>query len=260
MWTQADTRRPLAWLLVALSGLAWLALWLADRSPYGRYLSHHALDAVRDNAALAPVFVSGWLVMVVAMMLPTSLPLVMLFQTMTRGRRGQARLIALLLGGYLAAWTAFGVLVYAADWGLHWAIAHSHWLADRAWQLGALTVLAAGAFQFTPLKYHCLDKCRSPLAFIAERWHGNSLNREALSLGLAHGLFCIGCCWALMLLMFAVGAGNLAWMLILGAVMAVEKNLPWGRHIGKPVGVALLALGVVLLLAGGPAHVHTHTH
>jgi predicted metal-binding membrane protein len=256
MWARADTRRPLAWLLAALSGLAWLALWLADRTPYGRYLSHHALEGVRGEAALAPLFVGGWLVMVVAMMLPTSLPLVTLFQAMTRGRRGQARLIALLLGGYLAAWTLFGAVVYAADWGLHRAMAQSHWLADRAWLLSALTVLGAGAFQFTPLKYHCLDKCRSPLAFISERWHGHRPTWEALRLGLAHGLFCVGCCWALMLLMFAVGAGSLGWMLVLGVVMAVEKNLPWGRRIGKPVGVALLALGVVLLVAGGPAHVH----
>lgn len=258
LWARADTRKPLAGLVLLLSALAWLALWLWDRSPYGRFLSHHALESVRGQVALAPLFVAGWVVMVVAMMLPTSLPLIMLFQTMTRERRGQAGLLALLIGGYLATWTLFGGVVYGADWVLHELVARSHWLADRAWQLSALTVLAAGAFQFTPLKYHCLDKCRSPLAFITEHWHGRSPGREALRLGMSHGLFCLGCCWALMLLMFAVGAGSLGWMLVLGLVMAVEKSLPWGRQIGKPLGAALLVLGVVLVVAGGPAHGHTH--
>jgi predicted metal-binding membrane protein len=258
MWARVDTRKPLVVLLLVLCGLAWLALWLWDQSPYGRYLSHHALESVRGNAALAPLFIVGWLVMVVAMMLPTSLPLIALFQTMTRQRRGQGWLLVLLICGYLAAWTAFGVVVYGADWGLHQAIEQSHWLTDNAWRLSALTVLTAGAFQFTRLKYQCLDKCRSPLAFIAERWHGRSASREALALGLYHGLFCVGCCWAMMLLMFAMGAGSLGWMLILGSLMAVEKNLPWGRRIGKPVGVVLLALGAALLLLGGPGHTHTH--
>jgi len=258
MWSRVDTRKPLVLALLALSALAWLALWLWDRSPYGRYLSHHSLDVVREDAALAPVFVAGWVVMVIAMMLPTSLPLITLFQSMTRARRRQGWLIGLLIGGYLAAWTIFGALVYGADGILHGVVERSHWLADNAWRFSTLTVLAAGAFQFTALKYHCLDKCRSPLAFIAEHWHGRNPAREALNLGVRHGLFCIGCCWALMLLMFAVGAGSLGWMLILGALMAVEKNLPWGRQIGKPLGVVLLIAGVALLLAGGPAHVHTH--
>jgi predicted metal-binding membrane protein len=177
---------------------------------------------------------------------------------MTRQRRAAAGLLVLLIGGYLAAWTAFGTLVYGGDWVLHQAIDRSHWLADNAWRLTALTVLLAGAFQFSPLKYQCLDKCRSPLAFLAGHWHGRSPAREALALGLRHGAFCVGCCWALMLLMFAVGSGSLGWMLVLGSLMAVEKNMPWGRHIGKPVGIALLVLGAGLLLLGGPAHAHTH--
>ena len=99
----------------------------------------------------------------------------------------------------------------------------------------------AGVYQFTPLKYHCLDKCRAPLGFIMGHWRGRRPRREALRLGLHHGLFCLGCCWSLMLLMFTVGVGSLGWMLALGAVMAAEKNLPWGRRLSAPLGMALVA-------------------
>ena len=106
--------------------------------------------------------------------------------------------------------------------------------------------MLAGLYQFTPLKYACLDKCRSPLGFITEHWHGSHERIHAFRLGVRHGLFCIGCCWSLMLLMFAVGVGNLGWMLVLGALMAIEKNLPWGRRFSAPLGVVLLCWGLSL--------------
>src|SRR4028119_1516287 len=123
MWAAPrDDRRLFAALLVALIALAWLALWVWGQSPYGRFLSHHSLDAVRGNASLMLVFVAGWTLMVVAMMLPTSLPLVALFRTLVRGRQDRARLTVLLIAGYLAVWTLFGVLVYCAAWILHGAV------------------------------------------------------------------------------------------------------------------------------------------
>jgi predicted metal-binding membrane protein len=112
--------------------------------------------------------------------------------------------------------------------------------------IGAGTVLLAGVYQFTPLKYKCLDKCRSPLSFVMEHWHGKRGEQEAFGLGVHHGLFCVGCCWSLMLLMFAVGVGNLAWMLALASVMAVEKNVSWGRRLSVPLGVVLIASAVAL--------------
>jgi predicted metal-binding membrane protein len=112
--------------------------------------------------------------------------------------------------------------------------------------LGAGILVLAGVYQFTPLKYHCLDKCRSPLSFIMGHWTGKSERTQALRLGLHHGIFCIGCCWSLMLLMFAVGSGSIGWMLILGALMAVEKNVSWGRRLSRPLGVLLLGWGVAI--------------
>jgi predicted metal-binding membrane protein len=125
-------------------------------------------------------------------------------------------------------------------------VAQSAWLEAHAWAMGAGILVLAGLYQFTPLKYACLDKCRSPLSFITEHWRGNQERTQAFRLGMRHGLFCIGCCWSLMLLMFAVGVGNLGWMLVLGALMAIEKNLPWGRRVSAPLGVVLLCWGLAL--------------
>src|SRR5215208_2804363 len=117
MWAAPrDDRRLFAALMVALIALAWLALWVWGQSPYGRFLSHHSLEAVRGNAVLMLVFVAGWTLMVVAMMLPTSLPLVTLFRTLVRGRPDRTWLTVLLIAGYLVVWTLFGILVYSGDW------------------------------------------------------------------------------------------------------------------------------------------------
>ncbi len=250
MWTKVDTRRPLIILLVILSALAWLALWLWGQSPYSRYLDHHNLEAVTGNFGLMPLFVAGWVVMTIAMMLPTSLPLITLFDTFTRARSNHTRLVLLLAGGYLAAWTLFGTLVYIGDWALHQIVGHIHWLEANAGMLGALALILAGLYQFTPLKHLCLDKCRSPLSIITEHWHGQHDARQAFLLGAHHGMFCVGCCWSLMLLMFAIGAGSLGWMLVLGAVMAAEKNLPWGGMMSKPLGILLLIGGAAVLIFG----------
>ena len=101
------------------------------------------------------------------------------------------------------------------------------------------------------LKYHCLDKCRSPFSFIAGHWSGGDEAVQAVRLGADHGLFCVGCCCSLMLLMFGVGAGNIGWMLVLGSVMALEKNMPWGRRLSKPLGVTLIVCGAIVTLGYG---------
>jgi predicted metal-binding membrane protein len=120
-------------------------------------------------------------------------------------------------------------------------------LAANGWILGAVVLVAAGAFQFSRLKYRCLDQCRSPLGFLARHWRGRRPSWDALRLGAHHGAFCVGCCWAMMLLMFVVGTGNVDWMLALGAIMAVEKNIPSGRRLSRPLGVALVAWGVIIV-------------
>jgi predicted metal-binding membrane protein len=255
-----DRRKPFVALMVALIALAWLTLWAWGQTPYGRFLGHHSLNEVRGNASLALVFVVGWTVMAIAMMLPTSLPLITLFRTLVRRRHDRARLVVLLIVGYLTVWSLFGVLVYFGDWVLHRAVEGSTWLEANAPFIGAGTLLIAGLYQFTPLKYHCLEKCRSPLSFIAEHWRGRNEAAQAFRLGSHHGLFCVGCCWSLMLLMFAVGLGSLGWMLVLGTVMAIEKNVAWGRKISAPLGVVLLGWGLTLLTSAVFTSLHLHLH
>jgi predicted metal-binding membrane protein len=253
LWGWSEVMRALAGrtyfpLLGALIALAWLALWVWGRSPYARFLSHHHLGELRSGGGFMLVFIAGWTVMIVAMMLPTSLPLVSSFHALTRPRTDQGTLLALLVLGYLCVWVLFGVMIYTGDLILHQAVEHSAWLGANAWALGALTVSMAGLYQFTPLKYHCLAKCRSPLSFIMGHWRGRQEKAQAFRLGAHHGLFCLGCCWSLMLLMFAVGVGNLGWMLALAAVMGVEKNVPWGKKITVSLGVFLLGWGLALFM------------
>jgi predicted metal-binding membrane protein len=189
---------------------------------------------------LAALVALAWILMTAAMMLPTTLPLFDVFERLTRERHDHARLMLLLGLGYLGAWGAFGLLALAG---------RVPQLAWNGWMIGAATIAGAGAFQFSRLKYECLDRCRSPLGFVLHHWRGRAQGRAAFALGLHHGVFCVGCCWALMLLMFAVGAGSLGWMLALAAVMAIEKNASWGRLLGKPLGVALLAWAAALVAA-----------
>jgi predicted metal-binding membrane protein len=255
MSARIDARKPFTALIAIMIVFAWLGLWLWGSSPAGRFLHHGEPARSAGGPALLVFFVAGWGVMSVAMMLPTSLPLVVLFHELTRRRADRPLLVALLLAGYLGVWTLCGGLIHLGDERLHALVHNLPWLAERSWLIGAATLLVAGAYQFTPLKYRCLDRCRSPLSFITEHWRGRQERLQALWLGAHHGLFCVGCCWSLMLLMFAVGVGNLAWMLTLGVIMAAEKNLSWGRRLSAPLGAALLIWGyavVALHVSGAP--------
>jgi len=255
MWGARDNR-IFAGLLLALIAVAWSSLILWDVSPYARFLNHRALDelALGSNYGLLVVFVAGWTLMTAAMMLPTSLPLLLGFRRMLGQRREGGRLVALLIVGYLTAWTTFGVLVHLADLMVHRAVDVSPWLERDSWLIMTATIVGAGIFQFSRLKYRCLDQCRSPLSFLVQHWSGRRDGRAAFTLGMHHGAFCIGCCWALMLLMFAVGTGSIGWMLVLGAIMATEKNMPWGRRLSTPLGIGLLGLGAGLALVGLTGH------
>ena len=257
LWPRVDNRRYFAVVFVALVALAWLALIVWGQSPYARFLSHQELEDVDvglggASLGLTLVFVLGWTVMTVAMMLPTSLPLFSLFQRLVRQRPNAQRLVALLIAGYIAIWSLFGFVAHAGDRGIHLAVEQVAWVEENSWILVAGVLLLAGVYQFTPIKYMCLDKCRSPLNFISEHWHGGNEHAEAFKLGVHHGLFCVGCCWSLMLLMFAVGVGNVGWMLVLGAVMAMEKNMLWGRRLSAPLGVVLVAAGLGIVLFAAP--------
>jgi predicted metal-binding membrane protein len=255
----ADARaRAFPLLLAVLAALAWITLWAWTSSPYGRYLGHEEwqgiglvgtlCQAMPGGAIVVPaaLYAVAWIVMTVAMMLPTTLPLFDTFHRALGGRPDRGRLLALLGLGYVAAWGAFGLLAHALHAVLLGLFRNMPGLARHGWLVGAVTLAVAGAFQFSALKYRCLEQCRTPLSFVMAHWHGRAPARDAFVLGAHHGLYCVGCCWALMLLMFVVGMGNLGWMFALAAVMAAEKNLRRGRRLSAPLGAALLAWAVVL--------------
>lgn len=226
------------WVLAGLVVTAWLALWLWGVSPYAHYLGHHRALVSRDGYVALALFLSGWTLMIIAMMLPTATTLLGVFARVVRHRSG--RLKALVVIGFIGAWLAVGYLFRVADLGVRGLLVSIRWLEARPSLLGAATLGLAGVYQFTPLKYRCLTACRSPRGFIYRHWRGRRPASEALRIGLAYGWSCVGCCWAIMLIMFALGLASLPWMLSLAAFMAVEKNTAVGRKLRIPLGIALV--------------------
>ena len=256
-----DGPRLTVWLLAGVVLPAWALLALWSASPWRGYVAHGGWGdaialtplcrAIPGGDVVVPALATAlaWLLMIAAMMVPTVLPLVGAFRRAVAGRPDAGTLVALLLGGYAIAWLAFGVAAHALDALVRSAAAASPWLAGHAWVVAATVLALAGAFQFSALKYRCLERCRSTFGFVSSHWHGRRPRLEALRLGVDHGAFCVGCCWALMLVMFVVGMGNAGWMLALAGLMAVEKNLPGGHRVRTPVGLGLMAWAAAIVVA-----------
>lgn len=248
-------------LMGGLVALAWLTLWIWEQSPYGRYLDHGDWTRIGVAASIcrflpaggivlpALLYVGGWVLMSAAMMLPTTFPLLETFRRLTLRRADRGLLMGLVVGGYLSAWLGFGLLAHGVDWGLRAVVVQSVWLTFNGWVFGAAVLAAAGLFQFSALKYRCLNQCRSPRSFVVQHRRGGREPWRAFLLGAHHGVYCVGCCWALMLLMFVVGTGNVGWMLVLGAVMAIERNVSWGPRLSAPLGAALLVWSAWIVFA-----------
>ena len=200
-------------------------------------------------AALA-IFILSWQSMTAAMMLPSSLPMIRLFHATAKAQPDRARVTTSFLGAYGLVWAAFGAVAFLADAGLHRLTESAPWLQERPWIVASLVLAIAGAFQFTSLKERCLRECRHPGAFLLQHYRRGK--RAAFELGFRHGLFCLGCCWALMLVMVAVGAASLTWMALLTAVMVYEKTGRLSTEVGHAVGFGLLFVaGVVAVTQSG---------
>ncbi len=186
-----------------------------------------------------------WAVMMVAMMTPSAAPMVLLFTMVNRRRREQERPYVptgVFLLGYLVVWAGFAVLATLAQWGLHRASLLSPQMESTSPYLGGAILLVAGVFQWSRLKYVCLTTCRSPLGFIMSNWRDGA--KGALVMGVKHGRYCLGCCWALMGLLFVAGVMNLLWVAAIAAFVLVEKVLPMGQWTGRATGIALVAFGI----------------
>jgi predicted metal-binding membrane protein len=228
------TRLALVALLFALAGIAW---WItADRM--------RGMDE-GPGTGLGTLgwFLGVWIVMMAAMMFPSVSPTVALYSRMSRSTAASL----VFVSGYLLAWTAAGVLAFAvSDLGGNLLGSELAWDRGGRWLAGGILVVAA-VYELTPLKDVCLGKCRSPLGFLFGAWRDGLSG--ALQMGAKHGGWCIGCCWALMAALFALGVMSLAWMAFVAALIAAEKTLPWGRAVTYGTAAVLLLLGVLLVAA-----------
>ena len=239
--------------VVLLTALAWAYLFHLDRQMAA------AMQYDRDMAAMgmsmdhpwtvteALLTFAMWAVMMVAMMAASVMPMLLLFAG-THARRGGASPAVVFFGlGYFIVWTAFSALATLAQWALHQAAMLSPAMRVASPRLGGVVLLVVGVYQLTPWKNKCLTHCRSPLGFLMTHWRDGQMG--ALRMGLAHGAYCLGCCWALMCVLFVVGVMNLAWVAVLTVMVLLEKIGPAGVWIARVAGVAIAIRGILLLAA-----------
>ena len=196
-------------------------------------------------------FLGIWVTMMAAMMLPSVSPMVLAFARVTkeRSRRGQAAFVPtwVFLAGYFAAWAAYGLLAYGVFRVID-TVAGGVLAWDRAGPYAAgAAIVVAGIYQLTPVKDVCLRHCRTPMHFLLHGWHEGKLG--ALRMGGEHGLYCVGCCWGLMVVLFTVGVMSLVWMAVIAAVIFAEKVIPYGTRLTKALALAFVALGIWIALA-----------
>ncbi|WP_037494180.1 DUF2182 domain-containing protein [Solirubrobacter soli] len=229
-FTATRARAGLVALLVGLAAIGWW--WTADRM---RGMD----DGPWTTLGTLGWFLGTWVVMMAAMMFPSLAPTVALYARMTKGTLSPLVFTA----GYLIVWSAVGVLAYGVARLAGDTLA---WDGAGRWVAGGTLVVAA-VYELTPLKDVCLGKCRSPLGFLVGAWRDG--RGGAVRMGAEHGAWCVGCCWALMASLFALGVMSIAWMLCIAALIAVEKTLPWRRPATYGTAAILLALGVLVLAA-----------
>jgi predicted metal-binding membrane protein len=245
--TDSGYVRTLAVLAAAIIG-AWGACVWAEWSGIAASLHHHALyESGRPFWFSALVVLGAWQVMTAAMMLPSSLGFIRMYAAAARNAPEFPKALALFLAAYFGVWTAFALLAFAGDMQLHRLVDAWAWLGAHSQYVLAGTLGFAAVYQLTPLKDACLKACRHPGMYLARHYQRGVAN--GWRIGLGHALFCLGCCWALMLVMFAAGVAHLAWMGVLGVVMLVEKGFPNGDRAVVPVGIALGGLAVVAAFA-----------
>jgi predicted metal-binding membrane protein len=241
-------RRGVPPVIAAAIAVAWTAAIGAEITGTAHLMHHDALaHSDLPLIAVLGIFVLAWQLMIVAMMLPSSLPLIRLFRVAAANQPSPGRATMGLLLGYAAVWTAFGVVAFLGDLGLHRLMHGWAWLEARPQVIAGSVLVLAGAFQFSSLKERCLRECRHPGPFLLQHY-GRGVE-AAFRLGKAHGLFCLGCCWALMLVGFAAGVANLWWMAALTALMVFEKTGRGGERGVAPIGAGLIALGVLTFMA-----------
>lgn len=230
--------------------VAWAVCIWAERAGLSAQLHHDALYHSGRPFWLAALIVLGaWQFMTAAMMLPSSLGFIRYYAATAARAPDFPPALVLFLGAYFAVWTGFALFAFTGDMQVHRVVDATPWLSAHASLIPAAVLALAALYQFTPLKDACLKACRHPGMYLMRHYRRGRLN--GLRLGFGHAVYCMGCCWALMLVMFAAGVAHLAWMGVFAAIMFVEKTMPAGNRIVVPVGAALGVLAAMALVAPG---------
>jgi predicted metal-binding membrane protein len=235
--------------LAAMVVLAWLYLVRSKMAmPDMKMPGMVMLDLHEWRPTTVLLLFVMWTVMMVAMMVPSAAPMILAFLTVNQRRQAAARPlvpVTIFLLGYLAVWTAFSAVATLAEWGLHQAALLSTTMTATSTALNGGLLIAAGVFQWTPLKRACLKGCRSPLSFLMSEWREGTAG--AFVMGLRHGTYCVGCCWVLMALLFVAGVMNLFWVAGIALFVMAEKILAKGELIAHVAGVVLVIAGAALM-------------
>jgi predicted metal-binding membrane protein len=235
--------------LVVLTGLAWIYTWYLAQSMASPMNNEMMMGETQPwgPVDLGLAF-SMWAVMMTAMMVPSAAPMILLFANVQRERQTQGRpyvSTGIFLLGYLAVWYCFSAAASWAQGGLHHAALLSSQLSSTSPILGGALLIAAGVFQWSPLKSVCLAHCRNPITFLMTEWREGT--KGAFVTGLRHGFYCLGCCWVLMALLFVLGVMNLVWIAVLAAFVLIEKVTPAGPWVGRLAGVLLAGWGAWMI-------------
>jgi predicted metal-binding membrane protein len=241
--------------IVVIIALAWAYLVHLDRQ-MASSMEHDQMMAAMGMTMEMPWTATDlfftfamWSVMMIGMMAGTAAPVLLLFAAAKagHGERGASPGVVMFGFGYLAIWIGFSACATIGQWALHRAAMLSPMMATSSPRVAGGILIVAGAYQLTPWKRMCLTQCRTPLGFLMSNWRDGTLG--ALQMGLRHGAYCLGCCWALMCVLFAVGVMNLIWVAVLTGFVLLEKIGPAGAIVSAVAGVAM-AVGGILLIAG----------
>jgi predicted metal-binding membrane protein len=230
-------------LLVVIAAAAWGVLLLEQMS-MGMAMTTPTMGL------RAPLFLTIWVIMMVAMMFPTAAPMIVTFNKVqaSKRQRGEAFVSTwIFVAAYLLVWALSGVVAYAGALTAEAIAARTALSPAAAARIGASVLVGAGLYQFTPWKNICLSKCRTPISFIMTSWHDGAAG--ALRMGLLHGAYCLGCCWLLFVILFPLGIMNIAAMAVITLVIFAEKSLPWGRAVARAAAVALIVYGSAVVIA-----------
>jgi predicted metal-binding membrane protein len=261
IFIQSSYKFTLIIVVMMVSLLAGLGLMVWGASPLG-YLLQHDCGTVRGWHDL--LFLLGWLLMCVAMMMPTALPLLAAVERLTSKRPDTRKLTLITAFGFLGVWLAAGVVMRMADISFHSLTHQISWLSVHSSQLGAVLLGMAGIYLLLPIAQNCVNACQSPMGFIAKAWTGKpNVEKQVAQIGWEYGMSCFGCCWPLMAVMCVLGMSNPVWMLSFTLLMILQKHKKYGKLVTTTSGILLLTsagimISGVLTPSSHSDHMHSH--